>query len=356
MNNLIERKIKSSRTFILGAGFSASAGVPMIGTLLDKAMKIFKEESKGIFERVDNYARECFQTPEGQDVCYLTVNFSKLCTFLEYIELKEFGGGERWSKNGSKEKLNLRYYLAKAIIESTPEEDNIPKIYLDFVNELHETDVVLSFNWDPLLERALNKAGKAYTYNHKDKNKDKNKNAVTISKLHGSVNWRLGESHTLLKSDIDLSWKSMEFTDGMMDQEMYHSQLLLEKKIWDTSRRNPEIEPFLVLPGYGKAFDVRANAEFWYKPEFAFAFTHDVYIIGLSLAHDDFFIQSFFLSNLPFIDGYTGISGRKIHIINPASDIAANYDFIIRKGFTEIHQENFDYKHIRMMRDRRLST
>ncbi|MCJ8321361.1 MAG: hypothetical protein MJK12_17110 [Colwellia sp.] len=348
MSNLLEKRIKSSRTFILGAGFSASAGIPMIGTLLEQAMNTFKDEANGIFQRVNNYARECFLVPENQDVCYSSVSFSELCTFLEYIELKEFGGGERWTKNGSKEKLNLRYYLAKTIILSTPEEDEIPQIYLDFVEELHETDVVLSFNWDPLLERALNKVGKAYTYNFKGKE------AIKLSKLHGSVNWRLGEAHELLKSDIDLSWQSMKFTDGMMEQEMYYSPLLLEKALWNTPYRNPEIEPFLVLPGYGKAFDIRSNAELWYKPEWAFAFTHDVYIIGLSLAHDDFFIRSFFLANLPFIDKFTGINGRRIHIINPALDIKDNYDFIIRKGFAEIHQEKFDSKHIKMMRENRL--
>ena len=67
---------------------------------------------------------------------------------------------------------------------------------------------------------------------------------------------------------------------------------------------------------YGKAFDVRALSLFWYKPGFAFSATHNVYIIGLSVAEDDFFIRSFFLDTLPFIDSFTDVAGRKIFIVN----------------------------------------
>jgi len=89
-----------------------------------------------------------------------------------------------------------------------------------------------------------------------------------------------------------------------------------------------EVEPFLVLPGSGKAYEVRHLAPIWYKSEYAFAYTHHVYIIGLSLSDDDFFIKSFFLDTLPDIDCYTGISGRKVTIINPDPSIKKNYSFI----------------------------
>ena len=343
-----EMKIKKNRTFILGAGFSAAAGIPMIGELLNQAMNRFKIGCNGIFQRVDNYARECFQVDDSYEVEYSSISFSELCTFLEYIELKEYGGGERWSKNGSKEKLNLKYYLSKTIVDLTPEEDEIPKIYIEFVEELHDGDIVISFNWDPLLERALRKVNKSYTYNFEGDGK------IKLCKLHGSVNWRVGNASDLFSSPIDLSWESMGWTDGMMEEEVFHSSKLLDANIWQSIRRNPEVEPFLVLPGYGKAFDVRINAVLWYKPEFAFAFTHDIYIIGLSLAHDDFLIRSFFLSNLPYVDKFTGIKDRKIHVINPAEDIESNYDFISGKDFTIFHKEKFQLKHIRLMRENRL--
>jgi hypothetical protein len=106
------------------------------------------------------------------------------------------------------------------------------------------------------------------------------------------------------------------------------------------------------LPGYGKAFDVRANAVLWYKPEFAFSGRHDVYIIGLSVAHDDFFIRSFFLSNLPYIGGYLGVDGRKVFIINPDPIAMENYAFVLSKGYAELLKEDFSNSHVLMMKER----
>lgn len=305
-------------------------------------MDKFSQESPGLFARVDGYARECIQYNGDDELDYSIINFSELCTFLEYIELREYGGGERWKNEGSREKLALRFYLAKTIVERTPATHSIPKIYLDFVSQLHEGDIVISFNWDCLLEVALNKIGKAYTYNWKD---DK---AIKISKMHGSVNWRLNEPKYQKITD----WESMNFTEGMMDVEIFHSPSLLDYDTWHNFSSLSEIEPFLVLPGYGKAFDVRSNAILWYKPEFAFGFTHDVYIIGLSLAHDDFFIRSLFLSNLPYIENFSGDTGRKIFIITPDPKAVENYKFVLSKGHAELIHEKFSIKHVELMKNR----
>ncbi len=83
-----------------------------------------------------------------------------------------------------------------------------------------------------------------------------------------------------------------------------------------------------------------------------FAFTHDVYIIGLSLAPDDFLIRSLFLSNLLFIDSFSGIEGRKIFIINPSQDCEKNYSFIISKENVEWRKQNFSMDHVDLMKKR----
>lgn len=274
------------------------------------------------------------------------VSFSELCTFLEFIELREYGGGERWCENGSREKLALRFYLAKTIAELTPSAKSIPQLYIDFAAQLHERDIVISLNWDGLLEVALEAVGKTYTYNFSDEQ------SIKLCKLHGSVNWRLGEPSQWGKPVNTLGWQSLEFTKGMMIREIYHSPALLRFSTWQHYAPLGEVDPFIVLPGYGKAFDVRANAVLWYKPEFAFAATHDVYIIGLGLARDDFFVRSFFLSNLPHIDAFSGVDGRRIFIINPDECAASNYEFVLCKGHAELIQTPFSSDHIDHMTKR----
>ena len=110
-----ENLIRKNRVFILGAGFSVGAGIPLTKQLLEKTLEIFANESPGIYSRLEQHAIVAL----GSKSEYLDLSelkFSELGTFLEFNELREYGGGERWSEYGSREKLALRFYLAKTLI------------------------------------------------------------------------------------------------------------------------------------------------------------------------------------------------------------------------------------------------
>lgn len=330
------------RVFILGAGFSAEARIPLTAPLLYKAMQKFSQECPGIYERVNNYAKECVGDVDNAVDYSKAGFFSDLCSFLEFIELREWGGGERWSDAGSKEKLALRFYLAKTIAEYTPVANNVPDLYIEFAKQLAPMDTVISFNWDCLLEVAILRVGKTYSYNLR------NEKAVRLAKLHGSVNWRLGEPNSFGTPTNYLKWEPLGFSSkdgGMLGKDIFHTGKLMDYHAWNYFEPLGELEPFLVLPGYGKAFDVRANAWLWYKPELAFAGVQNIFIIGMGLSHDDFFIRSYFLSNLPFL------TDRKIHIVNPAPKAEEDYAFILAKGHAELWREPFSSKHVKMMED-----
>src|SRR5216683_2566558 len=141
------------RIFILGAGFSAGAEIPMTSTLLEQAMMLFKIECPGVFERVREYAQTAFGLGDSEPN-YRSVDFSELCTFLDYIELRESGGGENWSDHGCPERLALKHYMGKAITNMTHEPDKVPELYLTFAAQLPKTEVIITFNWDCLLENA----------------------------------------------------------------------------------------------------------------------------------------------------------------------------------------------------------
>lgn len=168
---------------------------------------------------------------------------------------------------------------------------------------------------------------------------------IALFKLHGSINWRLG-----LPDSRELRWHTFDFTRGMMTEEVYFTEDLLHSHSWrGVSHPLREVEPFIVLPGFGKAFDVRRLAPLWYKPEFAFAFTHDIFIIGLSLARDDFIIRSFFLSNLPYVEEYSGVPGRRILIINPDPLVRDNFGFLVGNRNVDFRCEPFSTHHLGLM-------
>lgn len=135
-----------------------------------------------------------------------------------------------------------------------------------------------------------------------------------------------------------------------MTEKLYYCMEVLNKDAWNgTEPLMGEMEPFLVLPGAGKAYDVRALAPIWYKPEHAFAVTHHVYIIGLSLSDDDFFVKSFFLDTLPYIDNFSGVPGREITIINPDRKIMGNYSFMENQPNINFIFERFSTDHVKQM-------
>ncbi len=333
--------INNNRLFILGAGFSAHAGIPLMDTLLKLTMDKFKKESD-VSERIDHYVRIYKNLKDGEEIDYLKIDFSELCDFLEFIELREYGAGERYKDYGSREKISLRYYLAKTIAENTPLNDKIPELYIKFAKQLHDKDIVLSFNWDLLLEAALIKIGKKYTYNFAEEG------CINLAKLHGSINWRIERPY----SDNDLDWQPLHPEYDREKLEIYKSDTLIDYTLWE--KDTSSIEPFLVLPGYGKAFDVRFNALHWYKIENIFNFTKDIYIIGLSLAQDDFFIKNLFLYTLQYLSGFASLHDgeKELFIINPDDKINENYSFISEYKHTHIIKEKFKLKHIEDMKHR----
>ena len=317
--------LRKRRVFVLGAGFSAAAGIPMTDALLKHALFLMKLECDGIYSRIERYAKLCFENDLkllDQDLGFN--GFEKLSSYLHYIEMTEHGGGERWSDEGSREILTLKYFIAKAISKLTP--DEIPKLYLKFAEQLDCYDIVLTFNWDCLLERALKAVGKEYTYNHKEISWENHPNRVFIVKMHGSINWTLSS-----RADGRIYQKS--FDPNMDLKPFYYSETLMQKDIWNSDNEwlcpigsKYFVQPFIILPGIGKSYDVRKLGFFWDRPSGYFYSARDAVVIGLSLSKDDFFIRFLLLDSFP-LDDWSELERRTV-IINPNKEDLSNYNFI----------------------------
>lgn len=323
-------EIEKGRIFVLGAGFSAGAGVPLTNTLLPQACKIFKQECAGIFSRVAGYAKDIGLDLES---ALDASEFGKLCTHLEFAELREHAGGERWSSRGSKEKMALKFYLAKTISLKTPELDDIPEHYLEFCRRLSPNDLVITFNWDCLLEKALRKAGVEFSYVYEA-------NKIHVCKMHGSCNWIFGDPERFNTPSNMLGYEALGLANGLVPEDIWYSTRLENKQEW-LEANDPlvgEVKPLLVLPGFGKAYDVRLVSHYWYKPEFHFIRSGGVYFIGFGLAKDDFIIDSF----LRYLFARAIVEKTKAYVINPDPSCRAAYDFVLKRRESEFVKTYFD--------------
>ncbi|MBP7769602.1 MAG: hypothetical protein KA055_00615 [Aliarcobacter sp.] len=107
---------------------------------------------------------------------------------------------------------------------------------------MHDKDIVLSFNWDLLLETSLIKEGKKYTYNFAEEG------CINLSKLHGSINYRIEKSY----SDDGLIWTPLHPEYDRTKLEIYKSDMLHNNIYWKNNTSS--IEPFFCITRIWKSF------------------------------------------------------------------------------------------------------
>lgn len=324
----------------------------MTDSLLHHALTLMRAEAIGLFQRIEGHACVCF----GDDTPLLSRKlnapaFTRLSSYLHYLELSEYGGGDRWSGAGSREILTLKFFLSKAVTLLAPEV--LPPVYVNFAQELDCYDIILTFNWDCLLERAILAAGKRYTYNPFDADwiDPQKADLIRIIKMHGSANWTLPSGR-----DVNAAlYTQVAFRPNFEIEPIYASTRLLDRRGWDncdwlSGHARPLVQPFIVLPGIGKAFDVRRIASFWDRPAGYFYSSRDAYVIGHSLSEDDFFVRFWFQQSLP-LGTWEGIE-RSVTLINPSASDLENFRFLGSDGVI-IRQKRFDGDDVRWIAERR---
>lgn len=310
---MTEDPLANARIFFLGAGFSAGAGVPLTNALLPQAARLFRLEAPGLYERVKGYADDVDVNLDGAPNAE---EFARFCTYLDFVELREHGGGERWSREGCRERVALKFFLAKAIAMATPAASDLPACYLSFAAGLRATDVVLTFNWDVLLEKALVRVGMPYSYSSTDPMEK-----LWVVKLHGSVNWIEGRPSATRPDARSYAYQPIGFAGGMIDTEVFASGVLNDASAWTQPVcLVDEVKPLLVLPGYGKAVDVRLLAPLWYQPEFLSYRRGGISIVGLSVAQDDYIVESLFRY---LFRGYLNTS--RVRVLNPDAAVGEKF-------------------------------
>jgi hypothetical protein len=120
--------------------------------------------------------------------------------FMAYLDLEHYlhlRGSDTFSQDGNESQILVKTLIGEILTEHTPQKKKIPELYLAFARQLKPSDVVLTFNYDTLLEQALEIEGIAYRlfpsrYQHMNNDQaedDYSREEVVILKMHGSVDW-----------------------------------------------------------------------------------------------------------------------------------------------------------------------
>jgi hypothetical protein len=186
--------------YILGAGFSRPAGLPLANELwpeirrraevtTGRAGQHFKEDLQDYID----YKRAC----DGEVLSPENVQFEEFLAFLDVEHYLGLRGPDTWSSDGNETQILVKTLIGEILTERTPQKEQIPDLHLEFARLLKPQDIVLTFNYDVLLERALDAAGVAYRLFPSRLKEvrsggavvDDSREEVIVLKMHGSVDW-----------------------------------------------------------------------------------------------------------------------------------------------------------------------
>ena len=304
------------RIFILGAGFSKEAGLPLASQLWAKILKRAKSQQmwSETFRRDMKDYLEFQQRCGGKQLTEEKVNFEDFMGVLDIEHYLGLRGSDTWSDEGNMSTILVKWLLGQILAEHTPSADNIPPLYRDFAAQLQPDDYVFSFNYDLLLERALDAVHKPYRlfpFHNRAVDKDggawvdNSRQEVTLLKLHGSIDWFDRRKFTLMEAQSrgrgptssipqcvfnDMERLNVTKIDpGPRPPEDIMAQMYRVGNIETLYRKGASwtCAPSLLAPSTMKILNAQGLKNFWYGMDQLGVCNYGMAIIGYSLPPQD---------------------------------------------------------------------
>lgn len=179
-------------------GFSEHAGLPLGSQLFE----LVREQVQRRYGTDNKLERDLDWYLKYRMRCdgILTEHSVDYEKFMSYLDLEHYlglRGSDTWSEEGNESQLIIRNGIMEVIYSRTPETPT--KECISFCQQLSPSDVVLTFNYDTLIEDTLDSLGRRYRlFPNRLKevglmsstiDSEAEKGEIVISKLHGSIDW-----------------------------------------------------------------------------------------------------------------------------------------------------------------------
>ncbi len=321
---------KTFRILILGSGFSKPAGLPLGSELFGEVCKLIRHDhnSNSVESDIKRY-KEYVAATEGKTISGDSLDYEKFLGFLDTEHFLGFDGGDRLSDEGNASQLMVRRAIAEILYRRTPP----PALYRAFVRKLNPSDWVLTFNYDTLLESALEAEEKPYRrYPHRFSKicwghnvVDESKKEVVVLKLHGSIDWydrtvyeRNMEAMKMCHVPYEVKdpvfgknrvVKPVQITAGPRSKDDYLAKIyrvpnlepLLDSDIWKSFLW--EGGPLILPPSESKLFYSWPLRDLWHGIGKMGGFNLSICVVGYSLpTYDEYARQAFYRMFLNYKD------------------------------------------------------
>jgi hypothetical protein len=320
-------EVPNLSVYVLGAGFSSPAGLPLGDDLWKEIYRRATlmagdpdDRASQFLDDLDSYIefkKEC----EGVSLQPDEVMFEDFLGFLDVEHFLGLRGKETWSKEGNETQVIVKTLIGQILAEYMP--PKVPELYLKFARKLMPSDIVLTFNYDPLLEYACETVGTpyrlvqerySYVYKQGVASVDTSRKEVIILKLHGSIDWfdrrsyrkRLEEaerdgfsSHHLTDPIFNTrkNWCLAPLVDGPRqdDEPLREVYRLCDLKAFYANPPWFLSTPLLLTPSTAKLVYTQQFSDLWWGLGFVGIHNFRMVIVGYSLpAHDEYARQAMY--------------------------------------------------------------
>jgi hypothetical protein len=275
-----KKSSRRKRVFVIGAGVSASCGIPIARDILRYAILDLRRRNAAEAARVHSLLR--FLYPAFDDDLG---NYPNIEDFLNFIEVakdfnQEFVESTMWSADKLRKVSRITLKAVTDYIWTLMGDVAKQHAVSDFVrNNLVAGDTIITFNWDLTIERALEEypgdPGFEYRYS-RTKRTD-----FVLLKPHGSVDWFERKKIRGLKCE-----RAVEKHDHQL---CYYPEFDL-----GSSPELKAIAPVIVPPVSSKTFTFDFFHRTWGDVLRSVSDARELHVLGYSLPKEDSFAKFVF--------------------------------------------------------------
>ena len=320
------RTVMKRNVYILGSGFSASFGFPTQANLFSKLMAA--RERSGETDKAKIVDALQFLYPHFNKESPVYPPFEEFLSLVEIIRDFKEGFSREQLQEAKNAPLRLLTDLFSQLAEQSIVSENAALLH-EFVQMPSSGDVIITFNWDCLLERAYSQLERTPSL------RGRIDDGVAILKLHGSLSWGRTPSEKGQSKPNSATWLTRDHEDIFVVKDHKYGDF------WDLMNEGPLIIPPIMTK---RPFEYPSLERIWYEALCSLMEAKQVFIIGYSLPLEDFHARTLLLSGISHLNS-------KILLIDPNPAVAGRY-FSLISPRVEYFQGYFSEPALRAIRQR----
>jgi hypothetical protein len=339
------------KVYILGAGFSWSAGFPLakdffsfVSSHIQNSIDTRDIGNSGFFNELDDFTKKVEKHYQ-----WILTDVELLCTYMDLAILSNSLGIFQGIFNSLDDLRLFRIKFSGAIVrafrykhdefkisrrERTEKEKEANKLYWEFCEILEEGDTVISFNYDLLVEMGLWQQNKWTFLDGHGFKKDIEDFRSEITKIY-SEDKPTKSKVRILKLHGSLGWFRKKFTDEIVFGEMPDSFEDYFGEFFEKGDPSPAVSydegSTLIEPSYIKQFDNPYLIDIWKQAINAIISANEIVIIGYSLPPADSASQLLLATSVRISNA------SKITVIDPCGDVHDKYKNVFQQDIQEEH-------------------